>query len=59
VENVNDELASGQESVGDKFARADGYWGVGLTDGKMGVRQHMMTHLFEGGAIHPFPPLFR
>ena len=31
VEDVNDELASGQESVCDKFSRADGYWGVGLT----------------------------
>lgn len=31
VEDVNDELASGQETVCHKFARADGYWGVGLT----------------------------
>jgi hypothetical protein len=31
VKDVDDELASGQETVGDEFSRADGYWGVGLT----------------------------
>ena len=30
VEDVNDELASGQETVGDEFACANCYWGVGL-----------------------------
>ena len=34
VEDVNDELTSGQETVGDEFARADGHWGVGLTGGR-------------------------
>ena len=34
VEDVNDELTSGQETVGDEFACADGYWGVGLTSGR-------------------------
>jgi len=29
VEDVNDELTSGQETVGDEFPCADGYWGVG------------------------------
>jgi len=30
VKDVNDELASGQETVGDELACADCYWGVGL-----------------------------
>lgn len=34
VEDVNDELASGQETIGDEFACADGYWRVGLTGGR-------------------------
>jgi hypothetical protein len=34
VKDINDELASGQETVGNEFARADGYWGVGL-NGKL------------------------
>ena len=38
MEDVNDELASGQETVGDEFACADGYGGVGLTGEKMRVR---------------------
>ena len=37
MEDVDDELASGHETVGDKFARADGYWRVGLAGGE-GVR---------------------
>ena len=37
VEDVDDELASGQEAVGDEFACADGYWGVGLTGRETGV----------------------
>ena len=37
VEDVNNELASGQEAVGDEFARADGYRGVGLTSGSPSV----------------------
>ena len=40
VEDVNDELTSGQETVGDEFARADGYWGVGLTGER---RECMLT----------------
>jgi hypothetical protein len=31
VEDIDHELTSGQEAVGDEFACADGYWGVGLT----------------------------
>ena len=34
MEDVNDELTSGQETVGDEFACADGNWGVGLTSGR-------------------------
>jgi len=30
VKDVDDELASGQDTVGDEFACADGYWGIGL-----------------------------
>ena len=33
MEDVDDELASGHETVGDEFARADGYWRVGLVGG--------------------------
>lgn len=32
VKDVDNELASGQETVGNELACADGYWGVGLTD---------------------------
>lgn len=34
VEDVDDELASCHEAVGDEFARADGYWRVGLAGGE-------------------------
>jgi len=34
VKDVNDELTSGQETVGDEFACANGYRGVGLTGGR-------------------------
>lgn len=60
VEDVDDELTSGQETVGDEFACADGYWGVGLTGGRRKLDQFpVLTHLIDGGAIHPIPPLFR
>ena len=60
MKDVNDELAPSQETVGDKFSRADGYWGVGLTDRKDGsLSVYMLTHLTGDGAIHPLPPLSR
>lgn len=34
VEDVDDELASGQETVGDEFMCADCYWRVGLMSGR-------------------------
>ena len=34
VEDVNDELTSSHQTVGDEFACADGYWGVGLAGGR-------------------------
>jgi len=33
VKNVNDKLTPGQQTVGDEFACADGYWGVGHFQG--------------------------
>ena len=59
VEDVNDELTSGQETVGDEFARADGYWGVGLTGGRRECVSIMSTHLIDDGVIHPTLPLFQ
>lgn len=59
VKDVNDELASGQETIGNEFSCADGDWGVCLTGGGSEVRQHMLAQLMEASAIHPIPLFFR
>jgi len=35
VEDVDNELTSGHQTVGNEFACADGYWGVGLGGGSV------------------------
>jgi len=39
VKDIDDELTAGKESVCDKFARADCYWGVGLMECETEMRQ--------------------